>query len=90
MSKMRLALLSTALFALTSASPAIFNEERIEAMLEKLRRAKGTGEYAINTVGCTLLCSGPDISCFLRRSYSFISLSTVWNDLKYEILRGVT
>ncbi|CAJ0606411.1 unnamed protein product [Cylicocyclus nassatus] len=49
MSKMRLVLLSVALLAVASASPAIFSEERIEAMLEKLRRAKATGEYAVNT-----------------------------------------
>ncbi|KAK6736170.1 hypothetical protein RB195_019068 [Necator americanus] len=46
---MRLVLCWIGLFTVTYAAPAILSEERIAAILEKLRRANSIGEYAVNT-----------------------------------------
>ncbi|RCN35009.1 hypothetical protein ANCCAN_19140 [Ancylostoma caninum] len=46
---MRLVLCTTVFFAVASAAPAIFSEERINAILDKLRKANSIGEYAVNT-----------------------------------------
>ncbi|KAK5968619.1 hypothetical protein GCK32_019372 [Trichostrongylus colubriformis] len=46
---MRLAISTISLLAVTYAIPVIISEERINAILEKLRRAHAIGEFAVNT-----------------------------------------
>ncbi|VDO49167.1 unnamed protein product [Haemonchus placei] len=46
---MRLAILAISLLAVAYATPVVISEERVNAILEKLRRAHAIGEFAVNT-----------------------------------------